>query len=59
MFLVGGNSVDKAPSSRVQEFVKSHGGHTVITKVRQPLYAFDLPLEWSCDLFLGCFWDIC
>jgi hypothetical protein len=34
-FLVceGGNSLDKAPLGRVHDFVKEHGGHTVITKV--------------------------
>ncbi|KAI5120256.1 hypothetical protein M0805_004592 [Coniferiporia weirii] len=30
---IGGNSVDKAPAGQVADFVKSHGGHTVITKV--------------------------
>ncbi|OCB90590.1 acetyl CoA carboxylase [Sanghuangporus baumii] len=30
---IGGNSLDKAPAGQVSEFVKSHGGHTVITKV--------------------------
>ena len=29
----GGNSLDKAPASSVTDFVKTHGGHTVITKV--------------------------
>jgi hypothetical protein len=29
----GGNSLDKAPAGRVTDFVKAHGGHTVITKV--------------------------
>ena len=29
----GGNTLDKAPSGPVSDFVKSHGGHTVITKV--------------------------
>lgn len=30
----GGNALDKAPAGQVHDFVKSHGGHTVITKVR-------------------------
>ncbi|KAH8832774.1 acetyl CoA carboxylase [Flagelloscypha sp. PMI_526] len=30
---IGGNSLDNAPESSVRDFVKSHGGHTVITKV--------------------------
>ncbi|KAM6496983.1 acetyl CoA carboxylase [Amanita muscaria] len=30
---IGGNSLDKAPPSNVHDFVNSHGGHTVITKV--------------------------
>ncbi|KAI0358341.1 acetyl CoA carboxylase [Trametes cingulata] len=30
---IGGNSLDKAPSGPVTDFVKQHGGHTVITKV--------------------------
>ncbi|OCH83943.1 acetyl CoA carboxylase [Obba rivulosa] len=30
---IGGNTLDKAPSGLVSDFVKSHGGHTVITKV--------------------------
>ncbi|KAH9951182.1 acetyl CoA carboxylase [Amylocystis lapponica] len=30
---IGGNALDKAPSGSVSDFVKSHGGHTVITKV--------------------------
>jgi hypothetical protein len=36
IFLVceGGNSLDKAPLGTVHDFVKDHGGHSVITKVR-------------------------
>lgn len=30
----GGNSLGKAPLGRVHDFVKEHGGHSVITKVR-------------------------
>ncbi|EMD38813.1 hypothetical protein CERSUDRAFT_112545 [Gelatoporia subvermispora B] len=30
---IGGNTLDKAPSGPVSDFVKSNGGHTVITKV--------------------------
>ncbi|KAF8647743.1 hypothetical protein AX16_006578 [Volvariella volvacea WC 439] len=30
---IGGNSLDKAPTGLVHDFVKSHGGHTIITKV--------------------------
>ncbi|KAI0321613.1 acetyl CoA carboxylase [Amylostereum chailletii] len=30
---IGGNSIDKAPASRVLDFVKANGGHTVITKI--------------------------
>ncbi|EJD07272.1 acetyl CoA carboxylase [Fomitiporia mediterranea MF3/22] len=30
---IGGNSLDKASAGQVTNFVKSHGGHTVITKV--------------------------
>ncbi|KAG8851514.1 acetyl-coenzyme-A carboxylase [Tulasnella sp. 330] len=30
---IGGNSVDKAAPGKVTDFVKNHGGHTVITKV--------------------------
>ncbi len=33
MPFLGGNSLDKAPPSSIYDFVKSHGGHTVITKV--------------------------
>lgn len=29
----GGNDLDKAPEGRVTDFVREHGGHTVITKV--------------------------
>lgn len=32
--LSGANSLDVAPAGRVTDFVKSNGGHTVITKVR-------------------------
>jgi len=31
--LAGGNALDRAPPSSVKDFVKEHGGHTVITKV--------------------------
>lgn len=31
----GGNSLDKAPTGRVTDFVRENGGHTVITKVHQ------------------------
>ncbi|TFY80056.1 hypothetical protein EWM64_g3963 [Hericium alpestre] len=30
---IGGNSVDKASPGRVLDFVKAHGGHTVINKI--------------------------
>ncbi|KAA1468959.1 acetyl CoA carboxylase [Dentipellis sp. KUC8613] len=30
---IGGNSLDKAAPGRVHDFVKAHGGHTVISKV--------------------------
>ncbi|KAL4066080.1 acetyl-CoA carboxylase [Scleroderma citrinum] len=30
---IGGNSLDEVSSSRVKDFVRAHGGHTVITKV--------------------------
>ncbi|KAH8116533.1 acetyl CoA carboxylase [Phellopilus nigrolimitatus] len=30
---IGGNSLDKAPAGQIADFVKSNGGHTVITKV--------------------------
>ncbi|KAF6761596.1 acetyl CoA carboxylase [Ephemerocybe angulata] len=30
---IGGNSLDKAPASKVRDFVQANGGHTVITKV--------------------------
>lgn len=30
---LGGNTLDKAPSGPVSDFVKSNGGHTVVTKV--------------------------
>ncbi|KAF8329498.1 acetyl CoA carboxylase [Cantharellus anzutake] len=30
---IGGNSVDRAPPGQVKDFVASHGGHTVISKV--------------------------
>lgn len=32
-FFLGGNTLDKAPTGRVADFVKENGGHTVITKV--------------------------
>jgi hypothetical protein len=38
--LTGGNSVDKAPPSAVKDFVEEHGGHTVITKVRSPVFMY-------------------
>ena len=31
--IAGGNTLEKAPSGPVTDFVKQHGGHTVITKV--------------------------
>jgi acetyl-CoA carboxylase/biotin carboxylase 1 len=31
---IGGNSLEKAPSSKVKDFVKEHDGHTVITNAR-------------------------
>ena len=34
----GSNSLDVAPAGRVTDFVKQHGGHTVITKVRPGLH---------------------
>ena len=33
--LPGGNSPENAPPSSVRDFVKEHGGHTVITKARR------------------------
>ncbi|KAJ2535714.1 acetyl-coenzyme-A carboxylase, partial [Coemansia sp. RSA 1933] len=30
---IGGNSIDAAANNKVREFVKDHGGHTVITRV--------------------------
>ncbi|THH28004.1 hypothetical protein EUX98_g6181 [Antrodiella citrinella] len=30
---IGGNTLEKAPAGPVSDFVKTHGGHTVITKV--------------------------
>lgn len=33
MFQIGGNSLQTAPPGDVHDFVQSHGGHTVITKV--------------------------
>jgi len=33
MLFSGGNSLENAPAGRVTDFVKAHGGHTVITKV--------------------------
>ena len=34
LLCIGGNSADKADPGSVTSFVKEHGGHTVITKVR-------------------------
>lgn len=34
---LGGNSLEAAAPSKVADFVRSRGGHTVITKVRRPL----------------------
>lgn len=34
---IGGNKLENAPSSKVKDFVASHDGHTVITKVRTQL----------------------
>ena len=31
--LLGGNSLENASASKLHDFVKSNGGHTVITKV--------------------------
>ncbi|CCM00738.1 uncharacterized protein FIBRA_02778 [Fibroporia radiculosa] len=39
VFAAGGNALDKAPSGPVADFVKSHGGHTVITKASFVLIA--------------------
>lgn len=33
---IGGNRLEKAPSSKVKDFVASHDGHTVITNVSLP-----------------------
>lgn len=30
---IGGNRLDKAPTSKVKDFVAAHDGHTVITNV--------------------------
>lgn len=30
---IGGNALDKAPPSKVKDFVAAHDGHTVITNV--------------------------
>ncbi len=30
---IGGNRLDKAPTSKVKDFVAAHNGHTVITNV--------------------------
>ena len=30
---IGGNSLENASASKLSDFVKSNGGHTVITKV--------------------------
>lgn len=30
---IGGNRLDKAPASKVKDFVAAHDGHTVITNV--------------------------
>lgn len=41
--LAGGNALERAPPSSVKDFVKEHGGHTVITKVgRHPPGLSDL-----------------
>ena len=37
--LLGGNSLENASASKLYDFVKSNGGHTVITKVNA-LYLF-------------------
>ena len=34
MISTGGNSLENAPPGEVCDFVREHGGHTVITKVR-------------------------
>jgi hypothetical protein len=36
-YVIGGNSVDKAPAGKVLDWVKSQNGHTVITKVCNPI----------------------
>lgn len=33
---IGGNRIEKAPESKVKDFVASNGGHTVITNVSVP-----------------------
>jgi acetyl-CoA carboxylase / biotin carboxylase 1 len=45
----GGNSLDVAPASSVHDFVKKHGGHTVITKVRY----WQSLVQAHCQLFIG------
>ncbi|CAG8461604.1 13367_t:CDS:2 [Racocetra fulgida] len=32
-YLLGGNNLEKAPPGIIQEFIKEHNGHTVITKI--------------------------
>jgi acetyl-CoA carboxylase/biotin carboxylase 1 len=38
---IGGNSLDSAAPSRVADFVRSRGGHTVITKVSLHPFPFE------------------
>ncbi|KAI9509668.1 acetyl CoA carboxylase [Russula earlei] len=42
---IGGNSLDKAPTGRVHDFVKVNGGHTVITKEIRSIR------QWSYETF--------
>jgi len=59
---IGGNTLDKAPTGRVSDFVKENGGHTVITKVRQGFWSprtnfhFSTPdshcKQWSVGAYL-------
>lgn len=47
--VTGGNTLDKAPTGPVSDFVKQNGGHTVITKVS----ALRMPARWGVDAMLA------
>jgi hypothetical protein len=53
---IGGNHLEVAAPSKVRDFVASHGGHTVITNVRDSPRIPYLPRFWVFWGFWGNWW---